>query len=136
LTPIVLDASGGVELALQAPIGRRLQAKIPAGATSWVPEHHYAEAVAVLRRDELNQRYDPARVQAALDRLLSAPARRVSVKRLMTEAWILRHNLTVADALYVVVAQHLSAPLVTTDLRLANAPTLPVTTITPDNPAS
>ena len=90
----------------------------------------------MLRRDELNQRYDPARVQAALDRLLSAPARRVSVKRLMTEAWILRHNLTVADALYVVVAQHLSAPLVTTDLRLANAPTLPVTTITPDNPAS
>ena len=71
---------------LQTPIGRRLQAKIPAGATSWVPEHYYAEAVAVLRRDELNQRYDPARVQAALDRLLSAPARRVSVKRLMTEA--------------------------------------------------
>ena len=131
MTPIVLDASGGVELALQTPIGRRLQAKIPAGATSWVPEHYYVEAVAVLRRDELNQRYDPARVQAALDRLLSAPARRVSVKRLMTEAWILRHSLTVADALYVVVAQHLSAPLVTTDLRLANAPTLPVTTITP-----
>jgi len=43
----------------------------------------------------------------------------------------LRHNLTIADALYVVVAQHLSAPLVTADLKLAGAPTLPVVTITP-----
>jgi predicted nucleic acid-binding protein len=39
--------------------------------------------------------------------------------------------MTIADALYVVVARHLDAPLVTTDLKLAGAPRLPVTTITP-----
>lgn len=130
MTAIVLDASAGVELALQTPIGRRLQAKIPAGAMTWVPEHYYTEAVAVLRRDEIHQRYDPARIQVALDRLLLAPARRVSVKPLVTEAWLLRHNLTVADALYVVIAQHLNAPLVTADLKLAGAPGLTVATIT------
>ena len=67
----------------------------------------------------------------ALSRLLSAPARRVSVRPLVAEAWLLRHDLTVADALYVVMAQHLNAPLVTADLRLASAPSLPVATITP-----
>jgi len=43
----------------------------------------------------------------------------------------LRNNLTVADALYVVLAQHLDAPLITTDQRLANSPGLAVATITP-----
>lgn len=49
MIPIVLDASAGVELALRTPIGRQLQTKIPAGATTWVPEHYFAETVAVLR---------------------------------------------------------------------------------------
>ncbi len=131
MTQLVLDASAGVELALQTPTGRRIQARLPAGATSWVPEHYFAEVAAVLRRDEINQRFDRARIQVALDRLLSAPVRRVSVKPLLPDAWTLRHNLTVADALYVVVAQHLGASLVTTDLRLASARVLTIPTITP-----
>ena len=40
-----------------------------------------------------------------------------------------RGNLTVADALYVVLAEHLSAALVTADVKLANAPGLGVPTI-------
>lgn len=131
MTRIVLDASAGVEIALRTPIGRQLRAKLPAGAETWVPEHYYAESVGVLRRDELNHRFDPARIQVALDRLLTAPARRVSVKPLMAEAWRLRQNLTIADALYVVLATHVGAELVTSDLRLANAPGLLVPTITP-----
>jgi predicted nucleic acid-binding protein len=131
LTRIVLDASAGVELALRTPIGRQLRAKLPVGAETWVPEHYYAESVGVLRRDELNRRFDPARIQVALDRLLTAPAQRVSVKPLIAEAWRLRQNLTIADALYVVLATHVGAELVTSDLRLANAPGLLVATITP-----
>ena len=61
MTPIVLDASAGVELALQTPIGRRLHVKLPAGAVSWVPEHYFVEAVAVLRRLELHRTYDEVR---------------------------------------------------------------------------
>lgn len=131
MTAIVLGASAGVEFALQTPIGRRLQAKIPRGATTWVPEHYYAETTAVLRQEDINKRLDSARIEIALDRLLSAPARRVSVRPLVIEAWRLRYNLTIADALYVVVARHLDAELVTTDLRLANAPSPPISTITP-----
>jgi len=131
LTAIVLDASAGVGIALQSPIGRQLQAKIPAGATTWVPEHYFVEIAGVLRRDEINRRHSAARVQVALDRLLAAPVRRVSVLPLVGKAWSLRHNMTVADALYVVVAKHLGAELVTTDLKLANSPTLPISTITP-----
>jgi len=122
LTPIVLDASAGVELALQTPTGRRLRRKLPDGVTSWVPEHYYAEAVAVLRRQELHQRYDSSRIEVALDRLLSAPTRRVSVRPLIPEAWRWRANLTMADALYVIVAQHVGCELVTVDLRLAHRP--------------
>jgi predicted nucleic acid-binding protein len=131
LTRIVLDASAGVEIVLRTPIGRQLRAKLPVGAETWVPEHYYAESVGVLRRDELNRRFDPARIQVALDRLLTAPTRRVSVKPVIAEAWRLRQNLTIADALYVVLATHVGAELVTSDLRLANAPGLLVPTITP-----
>ncbi len=131
MTAIVLDSCAGVEIALQTPIGRQLQAKIPAGCTTWVPEHYFAEATGVLRRDELNGLRTAAKIQVALDRLLAAPVRRVSVRPLISEAWLLRHNMTIADGPYVVVAKHLGADLVTTDLKLANSPTLPVSTITP-----
>lgn len=127
----MLDASAGVELALKTPIGRRLDELMPGDATIWVPEHFYAEAAAVLRRLELNQNTTPTRVQLALARLLSTPTRQVAVKPLLAEAWTLRHNLTIADALYVVVACHLETTLVTADRRLANAPGLPVPTIVP-----
>ncbi len=65
------------------------------------------EVTGVLRRDEINRRHSAAKVQVALDRLIAAPVRRVSVRPLVGEAWLLRHNMTVADALYVVVAKHL-----------------------------
>lgn len=60
----MLDASAGVELALKTPIGRRLDQQLPGDATIWVPEHFYAEAGAVLRRLELNQRTSPERAQS------------------------------------------------------------------------
>ena len=39
--------------------------------------------------------------------------------------------MTVADALYVALAEHLGATLVTADIRLAGAPSLGVPTIVP-----
>jgi predicted nucleic acid-binding protein len=38
----------------------------------------------------------------------------------------MRHNVTVADALYGVIARRLGVPLVTGDVRLAKAPGLGV----------
>ncbi len=53
------------------------------------------------------------------------------MKPLLAEAWSLRHNLTIADSLYVVIARHLDGSPVTADRRLADAPVLPVRAITP-----
>jgi predicted nucleic acid-binding protein len=50
---------------------------------------------------------------------------------MLADAWSKRTNLTIADALYVVLAEHLDATLVTTDINLSNAPTLRVATIHP-----
>ena len=41
---------------------------------------------------------------------------------LMTRIWELRDNLTASDAAYVALAEGLRVPLVTCDVRLANAP--------------
>jgi predicted nucleic acid-binding protein len=131
LTAVVIDASAGVELLLGTAAGQALQARLPRPLVEWVPEIYYAEVAGVLRRAELSGRMSPARAAVALDRLLSMPMRRVQVRSLMAEAWALRHNVIVADALYVVLARHLSAPLVTADLALANAPGIGVSVITP-----
>ena len=131
MTRVVLDASAGVEIALQTPDGLRIESLLPQPTTFWVPEHYFSEVAGVLRRSEINGRYPAARVQAALDKLLTSPTNSVAVKPLLSEAWTMRHNLTIADALYVVVAVHAGAVLVTADMRLASAPDLPVETITP-----
>jgi predicted nucleic acid-binding protein len=63
--------------------------------------------------------------------LASAPLRRVQVRPLLPEAWSKRGNITMADALYVVLAEHLGDSLVASDLKLVNAPGLGVPTIHP-----
>lgn len=51
-----------------------------------------------------------------------AVVRRAEVRPLLADAWTRRSNLTVADALYVVLAEHVGATLVTADERLARSP--------------
>lgn len=128
---LVIDASAGVELLLATPVGRALQPRIPADAQWWTPEHYFSEVAGALRRLELGGTLQPARAAAAMASLEVAPINRVQVRPLLSDAWSKRHNLTIADALYVVVAEHLGAKLVTTDGNLARSPTLSVPTITP-----
>jgi len=45
------------------------------------------------------------------------------------DAWRHRHNITFADATYVALAEHLSAPVLTGDQRLAETPKLPVSVL-------
>lgn len=131
VSPIVLDASAGVEILLLSPTGRRLLAKLPQDSEEWVPDLYFAEAAGVLRRDAIHARYPLARIEAALHRLLTAPLWRVQVRPLLREAWLIRENLTVADAVYVVLARELGASLVTTDLRLAATPGLAISAVLP-----
>lgn len=54
------------------------------------------------------------------------PLRITQVRGLFADAWRLRANVTFADAIYVALADHLDADLLSDDIRLANAPGLPV----------
>ncbi len=130
-TPVVLEASAGVEILLLTPTGRRLLGKLPQDTEEWVPELYSAEVAAVLARDAIHARYSVARIEAARRRLLTAPLRRVEVRPLLREASSMRQNLTVAASVYVASARNLGVPLVTTDLRLAATPGLGVSTVVP-----
>lgn len=44
---------------------------------------------------------------------------------LVSVAWKYRHNLAVADALYVALAEEVNADLLTDDYKLAAAPNVP-----------
>jgi len=71
------------------------------------------------------------RVAAAMTSFGTAPLRRVQVRPLLTEAWAKRGNLTIADALYVVLAEHIGGHLVTADVRHAHAAGLSMQAIHP-----
>ena len=56
MTAVVIDASAGVEMVAGTRRGAALAKLLPAEAEGWVPEHFYAEVLAVLRRQFLTQR--------------------------------------------------------------------------------
>jgi predicted nucleic acid-binding protein len=126
VTPVVIDASAGVELAADTVRGRALRGLLPADAVPWVPELFYVECGAVLRRWDLNRVLPPAQVSQAVDELMAWPLRITQVRGLFADAWRLRANVTFADAIYVALAEHIDADLLSDDIRLANAPGLPV----------
>ncbi len=71
------------------------------------------------------------RVDQAFSMLERAVLRRAQVRPLLPDAWIRRAAITVADAVYVVLAEHIDATLVTADERLARSPGLTISTIVP-----
>lgn len=126
MTPVVIDASAGVELVADTLRGRALRRLLPPGAVPWVPELFYVECGAVLRRWDLSAVLSPAQIATALDELMSWPLRVTQVRSLLRDAWRLRANLTFSDAVYVALAGHLGADLLTDDQKLANTPNLVV----------
>lgn len=64
---VVLDASAGVELALNTPAGKRLRTRI-SGRDPWVPDLSFTEVAGVLRRMELAGAIPTARANRAIDR--------------------------------------------------------------------
>lgn len=126
MTPVVIDASAGVEIIVDTRRGRALARLLPADAEGWVPEHFYAEALAVVRRRLIIDKIlIDAQAAAAVDRLRAWRLRRASVAPLLVPAWRYRHNMTAADALYVALAESLGAEFLTDDHRLVDAPTFP-----------
>lgn len=128
MTTVVIDASAGAEIVTDTRRGRALARLIPPGAEGWVPEHFYAEVLAVVRRRMLIEKtITEVQATAAVDRLRSWRLRKASVAPLVQAAWAYRHNMTAADALYVVLAEHLDADFLTDDHNLVGGPTFPRT---------
>ena len=123
---VVLDASAAAEIVARTTDGQRLLAMTPQGRRWAVPDHFHLEAAGALRRMLNKGLLDEHRAQRALGRLLSLPALVSSTKPLVAEAWKYRDNLILQDAVYVVLADHLDAPLLTADRKLASAPNLQV----------
>ncbi len=126
MTSVVIDASAGVELVADTVRGRALRRLLPADAVPWVPELFYVECAGVLRRWDLNGILSSAQISQAIDELMAWPLRVTQVRGLFADAWRLRANVTFADAVYVALAEHLAADLLSGDIRLANTPGLPV----------
>ncbi len=56
MSAVVVDASAGAEIVADTRRGRALARLVPPTAEGWVPEHFYAEVLAVLRRQFLIER--------------------------------------------------------------------------------
>jgi predicted nucleic acid-binding protein len=126
VTPVVIDASAGAEIVANTLRGRALARLIPSDAEGWVPEHFYAEVLAVLRRRTvIDGALSEAQAALAVARLRDWHLHRASIAPLLDAAWAYRHNMTAADALYVALAEQLGAHLLTDDHRLVDAPTFP-----------
>ena len=128
---LVLDASAGFELLLGTVAGHALLQQLPDQIEWWVPEHYFVETASAIRRAENLTAITPAQAADAFERLSRATVHRAQVRPLLALAWQRRGHLTIADGLYVVLAEQTSATLVTADLRLSRSPGLAVPTITP-----
>jgi predicted nucleic acid-binding protein len=119
---IVVDASVLVTaLADDDPDGRRARARL-VGERLAAPAVVDLEVVSAWRRLWLAGQLGRDRVEAALADLESLRLERVPHPRMLRRCWELRENITVYDAAYVALAEHLETTLVTADRRLAVAP--------------
>ncbi len=106
--------------------GQALARLLPGGVEGWVPEHFYAEVLAVVRRRlVIDKTITDSLATVAVGRLCTWPLHRASIAPLVDAAWAYRHNMSAADALYVALAEHLGADFLTDDHRLADSPTFP-----------
>lgn len=128
---LVLDASAGFELVLETTTGQMLLTQAPRPAEWWVPEHYYVEVSAAIRRAELRGAITRGQAAEGFERLQRSTLHRAQVRPLLAAAWARRGHLTIADALYVVLAEQIDATLVTGDINLARSPGLRIPTITP-----
>jgi predicted nucleic acid-binding protein len=117
---LVLDASAMVTMLVggqvAAPIVERLR-----GCAVHVPAHFDAEVLSALGRLSRAGQLSPRGVTRRLEVLAAAPFERHAIAPLLWPAWRLRARVRLVDALYIALAEELSAPIVTLDRGLASA---------------
>lgn len=127
MAEVVVDASALVDLLLDNDLGGAVRRRI-AGHALHAPAHADAEVVSALGRLHRAGDLDAGTVEAMIHDLAAAPIQRHAVSDLLRGTWARRHELRLADALYVELAVSRGALLVTTDRRLRAAPSVDVVT--------
>jgi predicted nucleic acid-binding protein len=127
---IVVDSSAAIDYFAWHEHGAWVERRL-LDSELHVPQLFDLEVAAALRRLVLRRATPSGAAAAALADLAELPVARYPHLPLLPRVWELRSNLTPYDAVYVALAEELDAPLLTTDLRLARAPGLPVDVIAP-----
>jgi predicted nucleic acid-binding protein len=119
---IVLDASAAVDWLLQTAAGRRIERRIFSRNESLHAPHLLdLEVAQVLRRLVRESAIPASRADDAIQDLLDLRVTRYPHFVMLPRIWQLRHNFSAYDAAYVVLAEELSATLITRDARLVSA---------------
>jgi predicted nucleic acid-binding protein len=117
----VLDSSVVIDYLLADGVAGQVQAILNAGGPAAAPDVLVFEILAVLRRDVARGEIDEMRALGAIADLGDLSAELFPTLALRRRAFELRHNMTAADALFVVLAEVLDEPLATKDRGLAAA---------------
>ncbi|MGH9116374.1 MAG: type II toxin-antitoxin system VapC family toxin [Acidimicrobiales bacterium] len=124
----VIDASAVADWLARATRAPRLDLQLD-GLDLVAPEIMDVEVLNGVRRWERLGAISAEHAAMVVDGLVTAPIERFRTTPLLHSAWLLRHNLTAYEAVYVALARVLDCPLVTSDRRLTRAPDLGITTI-------
>jgi predicted nucleic acid-binding protein len=119
---IVLDASALINWLLGIPpSGPAVADEIRQASSLHTIHLADLEILSTLRRMERLGEVNEGRAIVALSDLARLSLRRHSVSPLILRIWELRQGQSAYDAAYVALAEALSAPLLTTDRRLARS---------------
>jgi len=117
----VVDASAIVDLLLDNELADGVRRRV-AGHGLHAPAHLDAEVLSALGRLHRAGNLEASDVESRLRSLEAAPIQRHEVSELLVGAWARRHQLRLADAVYVELAVSRDLVLVTTDRRLQACP--------------
>lgn len=118
---IVVDASAIVDLVSDRRGAEEFRARLLADDDLHAPHLVDVEVTAALRRLVANGDLSGDRASDALFDASDLPITHYPHGPLIERAWQLRGHLTIADGVYVALAELLDAPLLTSDARLARA---------------
>lgn len=119
---IVIDASALIELLLNTPRAAPIADRaLTSNESVHAPHLVDVEVTQVLRRYARSGVLTSLRARQSLDDLADFPIERHAHTDLLPRAWQLRDAMTAYDAMYVALAEALSASLLTCDARLARA---------------
>lgn len=119
---LVLDASAMVDLLVGADSAVTIRVRL-LSVQLHVPAHFDAEVLSALGRLNRAGHLSAAAVSSLLPRVANARIHRHPVSQLLGGAWDRRDELSLANALYVELAERLGAAIISTDDRLvATAP--------------